>query len=262
MGIIFDKKDAQMYRSWYHSPEGRAIEGSMEQLIRTLLRPRPGERVLDIGCGSGNHLIVFNRMGLDVSGIDASAHMIQKAEERLGHCCGLKTGVAESLPYEDNAFDLSVFINSLEFMDNPLEALREAGRVTRKKVFIGVMNSFSWSGLSKKVQGYLGDPLFSRVRFYNLWQVKSLLQMAYGPVSVSWGCINTRFLGGESVISPGKGFRAGKYSPFAFFLGFSAILEYRMKTDALHLKVKLKKAGRPLMGAKTLENLKRDKGGH
>ena len=102
MGIIFDKKDAQMYRSWYQSPEGRAIEGAIEPLIRTLLRPRPGERVLDIGCGSGNHLIVFNRMGLDVSGIDASPHMIQKAEERLGNRCGLKTGVAESLPYEDN----------------------------------------------------------------------------------------------------------------------------------------------------------------
>jgi len=260
MGIIFDKKDEQMYRSWYRSNEGRAIEGCIEQLIRTLLRPRPGERVLDIGCGSGNHLIVFNRMGLDVSGIDASPYMIQKAEERLGHRCGLKTGVAESLPYEDNEFDMAVFINSLEFMDNPLQALREAGRVTRKKVFIGVVNSLSWSGLLRKVQGYLGDPLFSRVRFYNLWQVKSLLQMAYGPVSVSWGCINPRSFRGERVSCPENGFMYGKYSPFALFLGFSATLEYRMKTDDLRLKVKLKKAGRPLMGAKTLENLKRDKG--
>jgi len=259
MGIIFDKKDEQLYRSWYRSSEGRAIEGSIEQLIRTLLRPRPGERVLDIGCGAGNHLIVFNRMGLDVSGIDASPHMIHKAEERLGYRCSLRTGIAESLPFEDNEFDLAVFINSLEFMDNPLQALREAGRVTKKKVFIGVINSFSWSGLLRRVQGYLGDPLFSRVRFYNLWQVKSLLQMAYGPVSVSWGCINTSSLWGERVSSPGKGFRDGKYALFSFFLGISVTLEYRMKTDNLRQKIKLKKAGQPLMGAKTLENLKRDR---
>ena len=249
MGIIFDKKDEQLYRSWYRSSEGRAIEGSIEQLIRTLLRPRPGERVLDIGCGAGNHLIVFKRMGLDVSGIDASPHMIHKAEERLGHRGALRTGIAESLPFEDNEFDLAVFINSLEFMDNPLQALREAGRVTKKKVFIGVINSLSRSGLLRRVQGYLGDPLFSRVRFYNLWQVKSLLQMAYGPVSVSWGCINTSSLWGERVSSPGKGFLDGKYALFAFFLGISATLEYRMKTDNLRLKIKLKKAGQPLMGS-------------
>ena len=47
---------------------------------------------------------------------------------------------------------------------------------------------------------------------------------------------------------------------FAFFLGFSVKLIYRVKTDNLPLKVKIKKAGDSLIGAKTLEGLKQRKG--
>ena len=246
MGLIFDKKAARIYNSWYGSSQGRAIDGSIEQMIVALLRPKPKDRVLDIGCGSGNHMIVFNRLGLDVNGVDASPYMIREAEKRLGHRCSLKTGTAETLPFEDNEFDMAVFINSLEFMDAPLQALRETGRVASKKVFVGVMNSLSWSGVSRRVQGYLGDPLFSHARFFNLWQIRSLLQMAYGPVSVSWACIRNQHSAGGKAMLFGKGTMDWKQSPFGFFLGFSATLEYRIKTDNLPLKIKLKKAGRSL----------------
>ena len=260
MGLIFDKKIEQAYKTWYRSSQGRTIDRSIEKLIVALLEPKPGERVLDIGCGSGNHLLVFSKLGLNVSGIDASPHMINKAEERLGKRCGLRTGTAESLPFEDNEFDLAVFINSLEFLDDPLRALREAGRVANSKVFVGVINSISWNGLLRRAQGYLGDPLFNRARFYNFWQMKSLLQMAYGPVPVSWECITIRPSFVEGLMPFGKNLWEGRHSPFGFFLGFSVKMHYRIKTDNLPLKVKLKKAGNSLIGARTLEELKRGKG--
>jgi len=61
MGIIFDKNIAGFYESWRRSYQGQAIERSIENQILTFLDPRPGERVLDIGCGAGNHLIIFNK---------------------------------------------------------------------------------------------------------------------------------------------------------------------------------------------------------
>ena len=123
MGLIFDKKTAQLYNSWYGSSQGRAIDGSIEQMIVALLRPKPKDRVLDIGCGSGNHLIVFNRLGLDVSGIDASPHMIRQVEERLGHRYSLKTGTAEALPFEDNGVILDVLAYLFDFRvgEDPLK---------------------------------------------------------------------------------------------------------------------------------------------
>jgi len=260
MGLIFDKKSAQAYESWYRSSQGRAIDRSIEKLILALVAPRTGERVLDIGCGSGNHLLVLSKLGLNVSGVDASPHMIRKAEERLGHRCALKTGNAESLPFDDNEFDLAVFINSLEFFDDPLEALREAGRVANRKIFVGVINSLSWNGLLKRAHGYFGDPLFNRARFYNFWQMRTLLQMAYGPVPVSWECVKIPPAFTEESMFFENLIGKVRHSPFGFFLGFSAKMVYRTKTDNLPLKIKLKKAGNSFMGARTLEDLKREKG--
>jgi len=260
MGLIFDKNIARVYESWDHSPHGRAIDRSIEQLILTLLNPRPGERVLDIGCGTGNHLITFSRLGLNVSGIDASTHMIKKAKERLGHRCTLRTGMAEDLPFDDNEFDLAVMIGTLEFLDNPLLALREAGRVTNKKVFIGVINSLSWSGLVKRVQGYFGDPLFGQSRFYNLWQLKSFLRAAYGHTPVSWACTKIRPSFVEKMRHSGKDLVELKHSPFGSFLGISATMTYSIKADSLPLKIKMKKQSQSLIGANTVSHLKQVRG--
>lgn len=260
MGLIFDKKSAEAYESWYQSPHGRVIDGAIEDLVVALLDPEPGERVLDIGSGAGNHLLIFSKMGMDVSGIDASAHMVDKARERLGHRCTLKKGFAEDLPFDDNEFDMAVLINTLEFLDDPLQALREAGRVASKKVFIGVINSLSWAGLLKRTQGYLGDQCFGNARFYNLWQLKSLIQMAYGPVPISWGCIKVQPSIIEKIRPFGKRPWRWQHSPFGSFLGVSATMIYRVKTDNLPLKVRIQKAGESLVGAKRLGEFNRNKG--
>ena len=262
MGLIFDKNTARIYESWYHSAQGRAIERSIEQLILALLDPRQGERVLDIGCGTGNHLLIFSRLGLDVSGIDASSHMIAKARERLGRRCNLRTQMAEDLPFDDNEFDFAVFINTLEFLDDPLQALREAGRVANRKVFIGVINSLSLNGLLRSFQGYFGNPLFGRARFYNLLQLKTFLHKAYGRVPVSWGCTKTRPSFIEEFTPFGRRLRTRMHYPFGSFLGISATMSYRFKTDNLPLKIKLKKASQSLIGASTIEDLNRCKGAH
>ncbi len=252
MGLIFDQNTLGFYDTWRQSHQSRTIDRSIEPLVVSLLDPRPGDRVLDIGCGTGNHLIMFSKMGLDVSGVDASPQMLEKARARLGHKSNFKIGMAEDLPFDDNEFDLAVLINTLEFMDNPLSALREAGRVARKKIFIGVLNSFSWNGFLKTIQGYFGDPLFGQAKLYNLWQLKSLLQLAYGPVPISWQCIRVFPTCFEDFLSL-DGDTIGSKSPFGFFLGLSATLVYHYKTDNLPLKVRLKTARQSLMGIKTLE---------
>ncbi len=260
MGLIFDKQAARAYDYWRRSSQGRAIDQSLERLIPALLDPKKGERVLDIGCGTGNHLIALSKMGLDVSGIDASTYMIDKARERLGQRCTLRTGMAEALPFDDNEFDLAVLINTLEFLDDPLQALREAGRVTNRKVFIGVLNSLSWSGVKRRVQGYFGDSLFGRADFFNLWGLKSLIRQAYGPVPVSWSCIRIRPPLVDEIGPFGKDLWNWKRSPFASFLTISATMVYRVKADALPLRIKMKEATHTLISVKTLEDLNHSKG--
>lgn len=256
MSLIFDRNSARFYELWRRSSQNRTIERSMESLVLSVLSPIPGERLLDIGCGAGNHLLMFNRLGLDVTGIDASTDMVEETRSRLGTHSAVKVGMAEDLPFDDNEFDLAVLIHTLEFLDNPLPALREAGRVARRKVFIGVLNSLSWNGILKRFQGYFGDPLFGQATFYNLWQIKSLLQLAYGNIPISWECIRIipSFL--QERVPYGKEVLGHRHSPFGFFLGLAATLVYRVHTDQMPLKVRLRTAGQSLFPARPLEEPK------
>lgn len=255
MGLIFDINAFRLYESWCDSPRGRAMERSAEKLILALLNPQPGERVLDIGCGAANHLQFLNKLGLDITGIDASPYMINMARERLGNRCSLNRGVAEDLPFDDNEFDLAVLINTLEFLDDPLQALREAGRVAGRRVFIGAMNSISWHCLCTKLKNLFRESFFNHVKFYNIWELKSYVQLAYGHVPMEWRCTQVwpSFIGKMGVFK--SNFWNLKHCPFGLFLGLSARILYRVKTDGLPLKMRMKKARQSIAGGLTVKNV-------
>lgn len=255
MGLIFDINSAGLYDSWCRSPQGKKMEQSAERLILTLLDPQPGERVLDIGCGAGNHLLSFNRLGLDISGIDASPYMLSRAKERLGSHVSLKKGMAEDLPFDDNEFDLAVLINTMEFLDDPIQALREAGRVAKRKVFVGVMNSLSWHYMCVKLQGLFRSSLFYQGRFYNLWQLKSYVRAAYGPVPMAWGCEHflPQFIGKIDRLKTDSW--DWNHCPFGSFLGLSAAMLYWVKTENLPLKIRMGKTRQSIAGGLTVKNI-------
>ncbi|MBN1833701.1 MAG: class I SAM-dependent methyltransferase [Deltaproteobacteria bacterium] len=234
---------------------------SAEELILALLNPRPGERVLDIGCGGGNHLEFMNRLGLDITGIDASPYMINLARERLGNRCSLNRGIAEDLPYEDNEFDLVVLINTLELLDDPLEALREAGRVARRQVFIGVMNSLAWHCLRTKLLNLFRESLFNQIKFFNVWELKSYIRMAYGPVPVEWRCTQAwpSFMEKTGICK--DGLWNLKHWPFGSFLGASVSIVYSVKTNNIPLKIEVKKKRQTIAGELSMEKVDRVKRG-
>ena len=241
MGLVFDIRSAQLYSVWSQSPQGRTVEKFVEVLIKDLLDPQQGERVLDIGCGFGDHLLFLNQLGLDISGVDASPYMLSRAKERLGHRCSLRKGKAEDLPFDDNEFDLSIMINTLEFLDDPLQALREAGRVTNRRIFIGVLNSLSWLFLRSKVQGLFRESLLKHVRFYHFWQLKAYIQAAFGPVPLSWRSSHLR-----SLQDGGSGAALGgpwglDHWPIGSLLGLQIDIGYSLKTENLPLKLRLEK---------------------
>jgi SAM-dependent methyltransferase len=246
MGFVFDKEAAARYALWAQGPQGRAMERWVESCLPGLLRIQPGERALDIGCGHGTHLLFLKRLGLDICGVDASPHMITAARQRLGHTCELRTAQARDLPFEDNAFDLSVMINTLEFLEDPLEALREAGRVTRRAVFVGVMNSASWAGLARRLSVSPPPPPLDCCRYYNFWQLKGLLRSALGDVPVRWRSSWTPPPVTRRVCGMVSGSGLEPRIPLGAFLGLSAELVYRFKTDNLALKVPVRPRGRTI----------------
>lgn len=103
---------------------------------------RPGERVLDLGCGAGRHAFEMYRRGADVIAFDQDAEelagvrdlfvaMREAGEVPAGAEADVKEGDALALPFADGEFDRVVAAEILEHVPDDLTAIRELVRVTR-----------------------------------------------------------------------------------------------------------------------------------
>jgi SAM-dependent methyltransferase len=93
---------------------------------------RPGERVLDVACGTGVLAIEAGSRTADarrVAGVDANDGMLAVAA-RLAPEIEWKQGTAESLPFADRSFEVVVSQFGLMFFENRVQALREMSRVS------------------------------------------------------------------------------------------------------------------------------------
>ena len=196
---------------------------------------------MDIGCGTGNHLLLFHRLGLDVTGIDASPYMLDIARSRLGNKASLKIGRAEDLPFEDNEFDVATLIYTLEFLDDVFAALQEVGRVAKHRVFVGVLNGLSLGCISNKCYALFHDTIFREVQLFTLWGLKSSVKKACGNVPMEWGSVQVmpfflRKYSERIEMSP-----VVQSYPFGSFLGLAFTMTYTLRTDTLKVKERLKK---------------------
>jgi SAM-dependent methyltransferase len=123
-------------RAWAEN-EDRQAPGYEEAIRRVGVAP--GDRVLDIGCGTGVFLRLVADRGAVPSGLDASEALLGIARERVPEA-DLRVGDMERLPYDDDTFDVVTGFNVFFFAADLVAALREAGRVAKPggPVVIGV----------------------------------------------------------------------------------------------------------------------------
>ena len=128
----FDDAGARRVEAMYQTPD------IVEQRARTLerLALRPGEYVLDLGCGPGLlALEMAGRVGPAgrVDGLDASPSMLALAGRRCASrpWVHLHSGDVTALPFEDNAFDAAVSAQVYEFVPDIRRALGELRRVLK-----------------------------------------------------------------------------------------------------------------------------------
>jgi SAM-dependent methyltransferase len=103
---------------------------------------RPGDRVLDMGCGAGRHAFEMYRRGGDVVAFDQDgdelaavldlfAAMREAGEVPAGAEADIKQGDALSLPFADGEFDRVVAAEVLEHIPDDTAAVAELVRVLR-----------------------------------------------------------------------------------------------------------------------------------
>lgn len=121
----------------------RYMEGRWEKVARAMVEHygiKPGDRILDVGCGKGFLLFDFTKVvpGLEVVGIDISEYAILNSKEEIRG--RLQVGNANLLPFADHSFDLVFSINTLHNLHcyDLDKALREIERVGKKNKYICV----------------------------------------------------------------------------------------------------------------------------
>lgn len=125
---IFDG-EAKHYDDFFETPLGQYIDRAESEALFQMMGPIQGKRILDYGAGSGNLTQKLKKRGAQVTGVDISLPMQQKALAK-GLDVRLYDGV--TLPFSENYFDVAVSLAVFEFIDNPKSAIDEIMRVLKK----------------------------------------------------------------------------------------------------------------------------------
>ena len=105
------------------------------QVVEEVLRGLNVKTLLDVGTGTALFGEAFYQNGLTVTGIDVNLQMLVAARLYLPEA-ELNQGVAESIPFPDNAFDIVFMGLVLHETDDLLKVLQEARRVARLRVAV------------------------------------------------------------------------------------------------------------------------------
>lgn len=175
---IFEEA-ATRYDTWYDTPRGRRAERAERALLTELLTAFPGaESLLEIGCGTGR-FAAWLASSFRVLGVDRSPAMLAEMRARRPEIPTV-LGDAHRLPLADAAIDLVLFITTLEFLEDPLAALREAARVARRGLIVVVLNRWSAGGLSRRVGAPARSALLGQARDWTLPAIKATVGEAAG----------------------------------------------------------------------------------
>jgi ubiquinone/menaquinone biosynthesis C-methylase UbiE len=94
-------------------------------------RKHQGEKVLEIGCGTGADLLQFAKHGALASGVDLTANHVELARMRVGGLAHVYKADARHIPFEDESFDYVYSHGVLHHCDEPEQVVSEIFRVLR-----------------------------------------------------------------------------------------------------------------------------------
>lgn len=166
------------YDQWFTTPLGLLIKQYESELLLELLKPQPGEQILDAGCGTGIFTLDLLSYGCRVTGIDISWPMLVRARRKAE---GTPFQTVQSdilrLPFKNDLFDKTISVTAIEFIEDAKTALEELFRVTQRggTIVLASLNRLSpWAERRKSKEDH---PLFKKAIFRSPEELLSLVSI-------------------------------------------------------------------------------------
>jgi len=143
MQIAAVKAAYRRYSSIYDTVFGPVLQPGRKAVVDAL-GLRPGERVLEVGVGTGLSLPLYPDT-VTLTGIDLSSEMLEKARQRarrLPNVEALLEMNAEAMSFPDQSFDKVVAMYVISVVENPQRLLEELHRVCKPDGEIFLVNHF------------------------------------------------------------------------------------------------------------------------
>lgn len=149
LSVYWDKEMAEVLETWGEKNVWKEIQ---------LLMVNNSGKILDIACGTGKTMEILSKYPLEIYGCDISDMLVEKASQRGIHPSRLQVCDATNMPYEDDTFNYSYSIGSLEHFSElgVHHFLKEVYRVTSQVSYhqIPVSKNNKNNGWIKTYQSY------------------------------------------------------------------------------------------------------------
>ena len=162
---------AKDYDRWYETPEGKMYDQAEKSTVLKLLRPaKSGDRLLDIGCGTGHWSRFFASRGFEVVGVDMCPEMIEVARSQNYPGCYFDIADACHLPFDNASFEVVAAMATLAFITDPELAVTEMFRCIKPagSVIVGALNKLApinRQRIAERKEPYASAHLFSPIEF-------------------------------------------------------------------------------------------------
>ncbi len=211
----------------FHKP------GQMHLEALSRLELKPGEKVLDLACGSGPYCLPIletdaTYIGLDISRLSVTSLHETELRGRTGSNWSVLVGDAENIPLRNNSIDKVFCLGSFSLFPNQTKAIREIHRVLKEDglVAVNIVNVLDWHWFKGLVECHVLSTILALMRklgahitllqsFFNHILKRDISEIELYPVYPKFTFFIRRFIGdsGFRVINLSYSLRGKKGQP-------------------------------------------------